>query len=325
MISNNRVFRWLALTLALALTSLLASAPASAQATRTWVSALGSDANPCSRTAPCLTFAGAISKTAASGEINCLDPGGFGTVTITKAITLYCSGLGNGGVLTASGSGITVNAGASDVVIIDGLDIDGAGASGLLGINFVAGGSLIVRNTVIRNFARSGIEFSPAANATLTVDNTTIINVGNIGGYGGINISPTMAAAVRANVSRSQFSNDGFGVLANGNNTSGSVFVALRDTNITNSGQHGVYTINNGTALFSTISLDGVTVAGSTSYGLFATGVRAGMLVNNSSINNNVSGGVISGSGGVIYSYGNNRLNGNNGNDGTFTGILSTR
>jgi hypothetical protein len=64
----------------------LFSVPANAQATRTWVSGVGDDANPCSRTAPCKTFAGAISKTAAGGEINVLDPGGFGAVTITKSI-----------------------------------------------------------------------------------------------------------------------------------------------------------------------------------------------------------------------------------------------
>src|SRR5882724_11080869 len=63
-------------------------APANAQATRTWVSGVGDDANPCSRTAPCKTFAGAISKTAGGGEINVLDPGGFGGVTITKSITI---------------------------------------------------------------------------------------------------------------------------------------------------------------------------------------------------------------------------------------------
>src|SRR6478609_5218614 len=72
------------------LTPMLASAPAQAQATRTWVSGVGDDANPCSRTAPCKTFADAISKTATNGEINCLDPGGFGVVTIVKSITIDC-------------------------------------------------------------------------------------------------------------------------------------------------------------------------------------------------------------------------------------------
>src|ERR1700732_4318531 len=86
---------------------------AQAQATRTWVSGVGDDANPCSRTAPCKTFAGAFSKTAAGGEIDVLDPGGFGAVTITKAITLSSEGF-EGGVLVSGTNGIVVSAGPSD-------------------------------------------------------------------------------------------------------------------------------------------------------------------------------------------------------------------
>src|SRR5450432_4615171 len=78
---------------------------ASAQATRTWVSGVGDDVNPCSRTAPCKTFAGAISKTAAGGEINCLDPGGFGGVTITKSMTISCEA-GTAGVVVAGTNGL---------------------------------------------------------------------------------------------------------------------------------------------------------------------------------------------------------------------------
>src|SRR5438067_12124255 len=101
----------------------LYAAPAQAQ-TATWVSVVGDDASPCSRTAPCKTFAGAISKTAAGGEINCLDPGGFGGVTITKAITISCEA-GTAGVLVSGTPGITVNAGPSDQVTLRGLDISG--------------------------------------------------------------------------------------------------------------------------------------------------------------------------------------------------------
>src|SRR5664279_1389369 len=94
------------------LVPLFASAPAHAQATRTWVSGVGDDVNPCSRTAPCKTFAGAISKTASPGEIDCLDPGGFGTLTITKAITIDCGG-GVGGqlgsILASGTNGITIS------------------------------------------------------------------------------------------------------------------------------------------------------------------------------------------------------------------------
>src|SRR5258708_136683 len=82
--------------------------PAHAQATRTWVSGVGDDANPCSRTAPCKTFAGSISKTAAGGYINCLDPGGFGAVTITKSITIQCDEE-IGHIVSSGVNGIIVN------------------------------------------------------------------------------------------------------------------------------------------------------------------------------------------------------------------------
>src|SRR5687767_13637306 len=90
---------------------LMASAPAHAQATRTWVSGVGDDVNPCSRTAPCKTFAGAISKTAARGEINCVDAGAFGAVTITKSMAIVCQYNEAGVLATVGGSGIIVNAG----------------------------------------------------------------------------------------------------------------------------------------------------------------------------------------------------------------------
>ena len=96
---------------------------AQAQATRTWVSGVGDDADPCSRTAPCKTFAGAISKTATSGEINCLDSAGFGAVTITKSITIRCKGV-IGGILAAGTTGVIINSAGAEV-ILDGLDING--------------------------------------------------------------------------------------------------------------------------------------------------------------------------------------------------------
>src|SRR3954464_637752 len=101
---------------------------ASAQATRTWVSGVGDDANPCSRTAPCKTFAGAISKTANGGEINCLDPGGFGGLTINKTLTIKCH-YTEGGALVAGTNGIVVNATSTDNVTLKGLDINGAGGA----------------------------------------------------------------------------------------------------------------------------------------------------------------------------------------------------
>src|ERR1044071_1841781 len=128
-------------TLALIVLTLGITSLANAQATRTWVSGVGDDANPCSRTAPCKTFAGAISKTAASGEISVLDPGGFGAVNITKAITINGDGT-LAGILASLTTGIIVNAPAStDVVVLRNLSINGAN-NGTNGIRFSGQGKL---------------------------------------------------------------------------------------------------------------------------------------------------------------------------------------
>jgi len=130
--------------LALTVLTLGISSIANAQATRTWVSGVGDDANPCSRTAPCKTFAGAISKTAPSGEISVLDPGGFGAVNITKALTINGDGT-LAAILNSGVTGIIVNAGANDVVYIRNISINGAG-TGLNGIRYIAGKALHVEN-----------------------------------------------------------------------------------------------------------------------------------------------------------------------------------
>src|SRR5437899_12217879 len=110
---------------------------AQAQASRTWVAGVGDDANPCSRTAPCKTFAGAISKTAAGGEIDALDPAGYGTVTITKAITIDGGGGQVASVLAAGTNGINVQAGPTDVVTLRNLRINGVKGTPSGGLNGV--------------------------------------------------------------------------------------------------------------------------------------------------------------------------------------------
>lgn len=150
---------------------LLTTSFAYAQATRTWVSGVGDDANPCSRTAPCKTFAGAISKTAAGGEISVLDPGGFGAVTITKSITINGDGT-LAGILASLTTGIIVNAGVNDVVIIRNLTINGAG-NGMDGIRFLAGGMLHVENCKVYGFAGLGLNFLPTGTSGLFVTKTS--------------------------------------------------------------------------------------------------------------------------------------------------------
>lgn len=157
----------------IALTGL--SSPAGAQATRTWVSGVGDDVNPCSRTAPCKTFAGAISKTAAGGEINCLDPGGFGAVTITKSMAIVCDGIG-GGVLATGTNGIVVKAAATDKLLLSGLDIHGGG-TGINGVRVVSAASVVIRNSIIQAFSTPGSAgISVAGPAEVTVAGSAIVN-----------------------------------------------------------------------------------------------------------------------------------------------------
>ena len=173
--------------------AVLPGSPASAQATRTWVSGVGDDANPCSRTAPCKTFAGAISKTAAGGEIDALDPGGFGALTITKSITLDGGGGQVASILVSGTPGITVAAAATDVVTIRNIRFQGllgngsgsAGTPGTFGINFVSGAQLSVEDCEITGFKTAGIKAAVASGATsqIYITNTTVSNTGT-GGEG---------------------------------------------------------------------------------------------------------------------------------------------
>lgn len=177
----------------------LPGSPASAQATRTWVSGVGDDANPCSRTAPCKTFAGAISKTAAGGEIDVLDPGGFGALTITKSITID----GGGGVvasaLVAGTNGFVVAAGATDVVILRNLRFQGLlgnggnpGGAGLDAIKFISGAELIVDNCDVYGFNSNGIEVALSTSGFVHVRNSTFRN--NAGN--GISATATSGVAI---------------------------------------------------------------------------------------------------------------------------------
>ena len=140
------------------------AALANAQATRTWVSGVGDDVNPCSRTAPCKTFAGAISKTASPGIINCLDPGGFGAVTITKSITIDCTGT-LGSVLSSGVQGIVINAQPTDNIVLRNLDVNGAGTTlGTNGIVVMQAKSVSIENVRISNYSGQGIRVQNTSN-----------------------------------------------------------------------------------------------------------------------------------------------------------------
>jgi hypothetical protein len=166
------------------------------QASRTWVSGIGDDINPCSRTSPCKTFAGAISKTTVGGEIDALDPAGFGAVSITKSITIDGSGT-LASILGDGTNGVIINIKATTdtakSVRLRGLSINGAG-KGLNGVNIyaankvsiencvidgfqngvsIAGGTAFIRNSTIRNNAAAGI--STEGGATVGVSESALI------------------------------------------------------------------------------------------------------------------------------------------------------
>ena len=169
----------------------LSAAPAHALATRTWVSGHGADSGACGLAAPCRTFAFALSQTAAGGEIDVLDPAGYGTVNITQAISIVNDGVGVAGIQAGFGlNGVTINAGATDSVHLRGLTIEGLG-SGLSGILFKTGGNLEIENCVIRDFG-NGINFSPSISSSFSVSNTIASN--NSGP--GIAIEPTGSGAI---------------------------------------------------------------------------------------------------------------------------------
>ena len=205
-------FRFIIKLLVIATFLLAFASIAQAQATRTWVSGVGDDVNPCSRTAPCKTFAGAISKTAPGGEIDALDPGGFGAVTITKSITIDGThGAGFGSILHSGVSGVIVN-GAGAVVTLRSLSINGAGTTtGLNGIRFIQGSRLLV-------------------------EDCKIFNSTNASGTAGIDIQLGTAAKVYVTDSTIYANNRGIRATT----TSGVLLVVVENTTIQNNTQEGV-------------------------------------------------------------------------------------
>jgi len=193
--------KYLSTIFAVASAAILSATSANAQATRTWVSGVGDDVNPCSRTAPCKTFAGTISKTATSGEINVLDPGAFGAVTITKAISII-SHFEAGVLATLGSNAIIIN--TTGKVLLEGLDIEGVG-TGLHGVRIITSAAkTTIQNCSIRNFSGNAIESAgPAGTRTLVVNSFIYGNVGgmNIGTAGVANVGLVMGCVFDNNSS----------------------------------------------------------------------------------------------------------------------------
>jgi hypothetical protein len=220
----------------------LAIAPAHAQASRTWISGVGDDANPCSRTAPCKTFAGAISKTAAGGEIDVLDPGGFGALTITKAITLDGGGGQVASILVSGTNGINISAAATDVVILRNLRFNGliqTVGPGLVGIQANTAARVIIEKCDIFGFSTAGVSATPSAGNTMQVkiQETTINNNGT-----GVSSKPTGGATVNMSIDHSWIDSNSGGMKIDGTG-GGASNVAANDSSFslnTNNGTNAV-------------------------------------------------------------------------------------
>jgi hypothetical protein len=284
------------------------AAPASAQATRTWVSGVGDDVNPCSRTAPCKTFAGSISKTAAGGEINCIDPGGFGALTITKSITIDCTNT-EAGVLVAGTNGISINAAATDFVVLRGLDFDGTG-TGLSGISIVSAATVYVQKSAIRNFKAGGSGISLAPNSISTrlfVSDTFIANNGNSATTGGIVIRPTGTGTAAVVITNTRVDANTSGVRADATATTGTVRATVAGSSISGNSNDGATSISS-VAGASTLMIDRSVIAYNTSTGVVAN--AGNVLLGDSVVTGNATG-LSTASGGNLFSYRNNNINGN--------------
>lgn len=274
-----------------------------AQATRTWVSGVGDDVNPCSRTAPCKTFAGAISKTAVAGEINTLDPGGFGALTITKSITI--DGLsGLSGVLVSGTNAFLVSAGNADVVVLRNLDIDGVG-TGINGIRIISAGVVRIENCKIYGFTNHAITDERTSGQLVVTDTVASNNTQTA-----ITVWPASASTLTASFDRVRMegnANSGFGAFQG-------VKVTITGSTASGNANFGFYA-DTGSVLN---LIDCVSFGNPT--GIHSE-TGATIRISNTTVTANGVG--LSASGGSILSYGTNRIDGNGSGNGPPTGGLA--
>jgi hypothetical protein len=282
----------------------VAAFPAAAfgQATRTWVSGVGDDANPCSRTAPCKTFAGAISKTAAGGEIDVLDPGGYGALTITKSITISATGV-TAGVVVSGTNGFVVAAGANDKIRLHGLDVNGLGQTGNAGLNGVrilTAGQVRIEESRVYGFGRNGVDFEPSnPDSRLVIANSTID--GN--GGAGVMAAPQSGGSGRVALTHDEVDGNSCGLVASSNGPDPNFDFGINCGTPAqgSSGPGGPVTVNS-----SDTSLDNNAGVGGGA-GAFTNGGTAANYITKDLITGN-GYGLRSLNGGVITSFGDNEV-----------------
>ena len=296
---------------------------AQAQATRTWVSGVGDDANPCSRTAPCKTFAGAIVKTAAGGEVNALDPAGYGAVTVTKSITIDGGGGQVASVLVAGTNGIVIAAAANDVVILRNLrfqGLQGAGNSnaGLSAIKVLTAARVDIVNCDISGFNTAGVEGSPTSGTvSIGIKNTT-----SSANSLGMLFKPASGVTVNLAIDRSFISNNGGGGVKIDGTAGGTINASISDSTMSVNNGNGMLSITGpGSA---TVNLTRDTFSSNAAFGVQSNQTAGGsstVAVGQSTFTNNVSGAVqFTPVGAKLQTLGNNQILGANGSG--FSGPL---
>jgi len=286
--------------------------PAQAQPMRVFVAAQGSDGNPCTFALPCRTFQHAHDVVAAGGEIDVLDPAGYGTLAINKAISIQGHGFA-GIAAPGNANGIVINAGAGDRINLRGLLIDGVG-SGADGIRFQAGGSLNIQDSLIRNFLGAfpegyGIRFEPSASANLFVSDTVISD----NSYKGIGVlaDGSGGGAVTVVLDRVEIANNNDrGLLAYAGVGGASVKVSLRDSVVAYNGI-GVHAQSLSPPIFVTVSSSGID---NNNQGLLADGATAAIYLTRSTLTGNTTTSLGVTTGGQIWSYSDNAIHGNGSN-----------
>ena len=282
--------------------SALATSAAYAQASRTWVSGVGDDANPCSRTAPCKTFAGAISKTAAGGEIDTLDPGGFGAVTITKSITIDGVGGGESSVLVSGTNGIVISALSTDIITLRNIQVNGIG-SGLHGVKVLTAGRVNLDNVAIFGFTNRGLEIENSTNCNVEVRNCNFWN----NAQGGLGVfpasgSPTIGVVIDKTAITQSGATAGaaFGLSASA--SSGLVKIVARDSNISENSAANVNANGGGVVIF----LDNCTMSDGMQEGVRAANSGTVNIARCSLVGN--GGAAVATSLGTVNTYGDNYM-----------------
>jgi len=298
-----------AMLLALALDAVAARA----QPARVFVAAQGSDANPCTFAAPCRTFQHAHDVAAAGGEIDVLDPAGYGSLAVNKSISIQ--GHGFAGIAVAAGVGIAVGAGATDVVNLNGLLIDGNGV-GTAGIRFSSGQSLTVESCIIRRMAEYGVEFQPNASSSVAVLGTLVAS----NGFGGISVQPSGAGPISVVLNRVEaVNNSGHAVALDGTGSTGAINVTVAESVAAGNGGSGFLTLTAPGNSPVTLMLFH-SVAANNPFGATAQGGGAVVNLAQSMVTGNANGWRTF-DGGVVQSYGDNYIDGNAANQGPPPGI----